>query len=49
MDHGGAVLGGALLLHQANQLEGVADGTVRVRPAGGAVVLHLQDVVILLG
>lgn len=47
MHHGGAVLAGALLLHQVHQLQSAADGTVGVRPAGGTVVLQLQDKVIL--
>ena len=47
VDHGGAVLCGALLLHQVEELKGVADGTVWVRPAGGAVVFHLQNEVVL--
>lgn len=47
VDHSGAVLSGALFFHQVDELEGVADGTVRVRPAGGAVVFHFQNVVVL--
>lgn len=49
MDHSRAILGGALFFHHVDELKGVADGTVRVRPAGGAVVLHLQNIVILSG
>lgn len=49
VDHSRAVLAAGLLFHQVQELKGVADGTVRVRPAGGAVVFHLQDVVILTG
>ena len=32
---------------QADQLQGAAGGTLRVRPAGGPEQLHLQDKVIL--
>lgn len=49
MDHSRAILGGALFFHHVDELKGVADGTVRVRPAGGTVVLHLQNIVILSG
>lgn len=48
VDHHRSVLGGALLFHQVKELKGVADGTVWVWPAGGAVVSHLQSKVILL-
>ena len=47
VDHCGAVLGGALFFHQVDELEGVADGTVWIGPAGGAVVFHLQNKVVL--
>lgn len=47
MDNHGALLGGAFLPHQAEQLKGAADGTVWVGPARCPVVPHLQNIVIL--
>lgn len=49
VDHDGAVLAVALLFHQVEELEGVADGAVWIGPAGGGPeVFHIQNVVILL-
>lgn len=48
MDHSGSVLGTTLLFHQVEKLEDVADGTVWVWPMRGAVVFHLQNIVVLL-
>lgn len=47
VDHSGAVLSSTLLFHQVEELKGVAHGTVWVWPAGGTVMFHLQNVVIL--
>lgn len=47
MDHCGAVLCGGLFFHQVEELEGVTNGTVWIWPAGGAVVFHLQNEVVL--
>jgi hypothetical protein len=37
----------AVLCDNVEQLEGAADGAVWVGPAGGHVLTHLQDIVIL--
>lgn len=47
MDNHGALLGGAFLPHQAEQLKGAADRAVWVGPLRRPVVPHLQNIVIL--
>lgn len=46
MDHSGPIYG-ALAFHQRHHLKGIVDGPVRVWPAGGAVLFHLNNKIIL--
>lgn len=46
MDHSGAIYG-TLVFHHSNQLKGIVDRPVRVWPAGGAVLFHLKNKIIL--
>lgn len=48
VDYSGSLRGSALVFHQVDKLERVADGTVWVRPVGDTVVFHVQNVVILV-
>lgn len=46
MDHSGAIYG-TLVFHHINHLKGIVDGPVRVWPAGGTVLFHLKNKIIL--
>lgn len=47
MDDDGSLSTRAFLSDDVNELKGVADGAVGVRPAGRLVLPHLQHVVVL--
>ena len=49
VDYGGPVPGHGLLLDDVDELEGAAEGGVRVGPLGALEMSHLQHVVILPG
>lgn len=46
MDHSGPIYG-TLVFHHSNHLKGIMDGPVWVWPAGGAVLFHLKNKIIL--
>lgn len=46
MDHNGAIYG-TLVFHHSNHLKGIVDGPIWIWPAGGAVLFHLKNKIIL--